>query len=306
MRFSVALRALACIGLLSGSAYAVTVGTNALTPAARMQKAVTPPDSTDAADANAAAAETPEADQNPYSGIVRANVFGLKEPPPPPKHDDPAILNLPKVNITGFRKREGEPMHALFATVPKDPKDAPKYFNLAEGEKEDILELKHIDPEQKFVDVVIAGTPTQLTVASNSFVQPIVGPKAGAPVGNNAFGARPPQPVPAPPPAVPPAVPNQPGYNNQYNQGGGGVIVAGGGNANTAVPGTTVYGVPGGPAVPAVPAPVYGNPGVGAGGTVAPATGEAAALHSIPVRGGIPPRDVRTQNPNYNPGVAPQ
>jgi hypothetical protein len=298
MSFRLATQALLCIGLMSGSAYAVTPGTNAATPAARMQKAVAPADSPDSTDPNAGAAETPEADQNPYSAIVRANVFQLKEPPPPPKAVDPILLNLPKVNITGFRKHDGEPMHALFATVPKDPKEAPKYFNLAEGEKEDLLEVKHIDPDQKYVDVIIAGTPTQLTVASNSFVQPVNVPKPGTPAANGGFAARPPQPVPAVQPPATPGVPNQPAYNNQLeNNHGGGVIVAGGSTGNGAPPAYVA------PAAPAVPAPAYGVPG----GAVAPATSEAAAaLHSIPIRGGIPPRDVRTQNPNYNAGVAPR
>jgi hypothetical protein len=295
MQFRVVLQAILCLGLMCGSAFAVTTGTNAHPAAAQPldDTAADAPAANDSTDANAAA---PEADQNPYSAIIRANVFQLKEPPPPPKAVDPILLNLPKVNITGFRKHDGEPMHALFATVPKDPKEAPKYFNLAEGEKEDLLEVKHIDPEQKYVDVIIAGTPTQLTVASNSFVQPVNIPKAGTPLPSSGFVARPPQAAPSTPPAATPGIPNQPGYNNQYNNNqGGGVIVAGGTSGN------------GAPAAPAAPAPAYGVPGVGTGGAVAPATAEAAAaLHSIPIRGGIPQRDVRTQNPNYNPGGAPQ
>jgi hypothetical protein len=271
---------------VTGSAFAVTVATNAPAPATEAQDDSTPAPT----ESNDASAPAPESDENPYSAISKANVFQLKEPPPPPKHDDPAILNLPKVNITGFRKRDGEPMRALFATVPKDPKETAKYFNLAEGEKEDILELKHIDPSQESVDVIIAGTPMTLTVKSNSFVQPL--PKSAVATTAGFVAARPPQPI-APPMATPgfPNVPGAPGApaGADYNHQGGGVIVAGGGSGNTAVPGATVtsYGNP-------QPNPAINNPGV-------PSTGDSA-LRSIPTRIPIPQRDVRSSNPNYNPG----
>lgn len=198
------------LGLMAGSIYGTSAQTNAPAPSVSVQPQEAPPSN----DANAA----PDADQNPYVAITKANVFQLKDPPPPPRRDDPAILNLPKINITGFRKREGEPLHALFATVPKDAKESPKYFNLAEGEKEGLLELKRIDPSQEFVEVVIAGTPTTLTVKSNSFVQPLAIAKnlANAIAANQAILAHAPQPPP---------VQNQaPAYNNQNS---GGVIVAG-------------------------------------------------------------------------------
>ncbi|MGZ5543539.1 MAG: hypothetical protein ACXWIU_02595, partial [Limisphaerales bacterium] len=182
-----------CLGLFIGVAQAVTDAAPAPAPAAVSPAASADENATDATDSAPAA---PVQDENPYSAIVRGNVFHLTEPPPPPKHEDPAILNLPKVNITGFRKREGEAIRSLFATVPKDPKESPKYFNLAEGEKEDILELKKIDPSQESVDVIIAGTPTTLTVRSNSFVQPVVVPKVAAAtlpgMANPGLIARPP------------------------------------------------------------------------------------------------------------------
>lgn len=279
MKFRLALGGLICLGLMSGSVCAVTAESKAPAPTSDTQEDTT---ATEPTDPNAAPADT---DQNPYSAIVRANVFQLKEPPPPPKRDDPAILNLPKVNMTGFRKRDGQAMRALFATVPKDPKESPSYFNLAEGEKDGILEVRHIDPNQQFVDVIIAGTPTTLTISNNSFVQQP--PKAG-PGNPSIVGARPPQPV-APPVAAP-------AYNNAvYNNhpGGGGSVIVAGGGGNTATPGASVTTIsgnnPGG-------APGAYNPGAGVsvgGGAVAPAAGDSA-LRSIPTRG------IRT--PNYTPG----
>jgi hypothetical protein len=274
MKFRLALGGLICLGLMSGSAFAITAGTTAPAPTADVQEDPA------ATDANAAPTD---ADQNPYSAIIKANVFQLKEPPPPPKRDDPAILNLPKVNITGFHRREGQPMRALFATVPKDPKESPNYFNLAEGEKDGILELKRIDPAQEFVEVIIAGTPTTLTVKSNSFVQPIVIPKPGAPGAPGVIAARPPQPM-APPMATP-----TPAYNNNP---GGGVVVAGG-SGNTGNAGTTVTTI-GGNIQPNFPGGGFNN-GVAPGNPGGVAPSGDSALRSIPTRG------IRT--PNYTPGT---
>src|SRR5690348_9492501 len=110
MQFRLAIAGLICVGWMTGSVCGST--TNAPAAAPDLQ--------------------SPDSDSNPYSAIVKANVFQLKEPPAPARRDEAALVNLPKINITGFRKREGEPLRALFATVPKDPKEPPKYFNLAE------------------------------------------------------------------------------------------------------------------------------------------------------------------------------
>lgn len=284
-----------CLALFVGSAKAVTQPAPTVTPTpvqAPPPAAVPAPDE-NSADANAAPEQD---DSNPYSAIVRANVFHLTEPPKPQVKEDPAILNLPKVNITGFRKREGEPLRALFATVPKDPKEAAKYFNLAEGEKEDILELKKIDPDQESVEVIIAGTPTTLTVKSNSFVQPIVAPKVGSGVpmaGNPGFIPRPPQPAPAP-------IPQQQINPANYGQGApntGGVIVAGGGTVTTAATAPPAF-----PTTPGVqPQPPFGGTYApnGYNPNANPAVPNNAAVNGTPVSTGesplrtIPTRGIR-------------
>jgi hypothetical protein len=162
---------------------------------------------------------TPSDDGNPYSAIVRANVFHLTDPPKPVEKPDQILANLPKVNISGFIRHADQPVRALFATVPKDPKEPAKYFNLAEGEKQDILEVLKIADNQESVQVVIAGTPVTLTTKSNSFIQPIVPIKPGVP-GAAAVpavaAARPYTQAPGAPPAA------------QADNSGGGVIVAGG------------------------------------------------------------------------------
>jgi hypothetical protein len=261
------------LGLFVAAAHAVTGQVPKIAPTP-----TTPPVAISAADENSSDTTTApdQEDNNPYSAIVRANVFHLTDPPKPQIKEDAAILNLPKVNITGFRKREGEPLRALFATVPKDPKEPARYFNLAEGEKEGILELKKIDPDQEAVEVVIDGTPTTLTVKSNSFVQPIIAPKIGGIVNNPGIIPR--QPTPAFAAPVP-----QPVNPNNYGQGApntSGVIVAGGGVVTTA---TTA---PVGPQPPYTGAYVpnqAANPGV-VNGAPANQVGESP-LRTIPTRG---------------------
>ncbi len=276
MKLSVALGGL-ILGLACGSAYAVTAGKNA--PAAPV-----PVTSDDNAATDAAA--TPAPDENPYSAIIRGNVFHLTEPPKPVEKQNEALLALPKVNISGFKHREGEPVRALFATVPKDPvKDPARYFNLAEGEKDGILEVKHIDPNEEYVEVIVDNTPMTLTVKSNSFVMPLPVQKPGInpATANPGLVARPPQPMPAPVVA--------PVQSPIYNQGNSGVIVAGGGGAPVASAPTFVGGNPqanyGGNSY--VPQNNGGNPG---------APGGDPGLRSIPTR--------TTRTPNFPPQYQPQ
>jgi len=146
---------------------------------------------------------------------MRANVFHLTDPPKPVEKPDAVLLTLPKVNITGFTRRSDEPIHALFATVPKDPKEPAKYFRLTEGEKEDILQVIRIHPEQDAVDVIIAGTPVTLTTKSNSFIQPLPAPPKGG--------------VPVAPVVAPVAYNGSPQPVRSADANSGGVIVAGGG-----------------------------------------------------------------------------
>ncbi|MDB6057158.1 MAG: hypothetical protein JWO95_1002 [Verrucomicrobiales bacterium] len=216
---------------------------------------------------------TPDADDsNPYSAIIRANVFHLTDAPKPVEKPDQILQTLPKVNISGFLRHSDQPVRALFATVPKDPKELPRYFNLAEGEKEDILQVTKIYPNQDAVDVIIAGTPVTLTTKSNSFVQPLPPPPKGGMPGVPAPAAvayNPPQAAPA---------------QNPYS---GGVVVAGGGSA-APVGGSSVVTIGGNNGSPGFGG---GSTGVGSSGGfggqgLASAGGANSALRSIPIRGG--------------------
>lgn len=216
-------------------------------------------------------------DSNPYSAIIRANVFHLTDPPKPAEKPDQTLLNIPKVNISGFLRHADQPVRALFATVPKDPKESPRYFNLAEGEKEDILQLVKIHPGQDAVDVVIAGTAVTLTTKSNSFVQPLPPPsKTGVVPGAPALAAV----------AYRPTIP-QPAPENPYS---GSVIVAGGGSvAPAGGSSVTTIGASGGNAMGGMNGGALVSGG-GAGfpsGSVASATpvNGSPGLTSVPTRG---------------------
>jgi len=217
-------------------------------------------------------------DSNPYSAITRANVFHLTEPPKPAEKPDTTLQNLPKVNISGFIRHADQPVRALFATVPKDPKELPRYFNLAEGEKDDILEVRKIAANQDSVEVVIAGTPITLTTKSNSFVQPLppAKPSGPVPVANPGVVAHNPV-APQPGPIV----------QSEYGNGGSGVIVAGGmapvtaGNSSVTTIGSGVNALSGGGTSynpsSTVGSPAFANAGLPSGNS---------AFRSVPTRGG--------------------
>jgi hypothetical protein len=113
----------------------------------------------------AAAADDPA---NPYSVIVERNVFHLNPPPPPPEAEKPKV-DLPVIKITGF-VNIGNQSKALFVSQPKDKKDEPTYYSLAEGEKSGTLELVKIHPGEEGVDIINDGVPATLTVKDNSLV----------------------------------------------------------------------------------------------------------------------------------------
>jgi hypothetical protein len=120
-----------------------------------------PPSLTPAADtAKGNAGDT----SNPYSVIVERNIFHLNPPPPPPEAEQPKV-ELPVVKITGF-VNIGNVSKVLFVSQPKDKKDGPYYYSLAEGEKsgDGRFELVKIHPAQEGVDVINDGVAATLTV----------------------------------------------------------------------------------------------------------------------------------------------
>jgi hypothetical protein len=107
---------------------------------------------------------------NPYAVITERNIFHLSPPPPPPEPEKPKV-ELPVVKITGF-VNIGNVSRVLFVSLPKDKREEPTYYSLAEGEKGSDgthqFELVRIHPLQDAVDVINDGTPVTLTVKDDT------------------------------------------------------------------------------------------------------------------------------------------
>jgi len=52
----------------------------------------------------------------------------------------------------------------LFVSKPKDPKDQPDYYNLAEGERQGKLELVKILEDEEAAEIINAGTKAKLSL----------------------------------------------------------------------------------------------------------------------------------------------
>jgi hypothetical protein len=157
---------------------------------------------------------TADDEANPYSIISERNVFHLNPPPPPPNPDDDKPKeDLPVIKITGIVDLGGK-TRALFVSQPKNGKDAPTYFNLAEGEREGILEVVKIDSADQKVDVINSGKPSTLTMKDDSLAKsegtpPPAAPGPGQPPVNRPGG---PPPFPGAPAGMPGRHIPQPGF----------------------------------------------------------------------------------------------
>lgn len=116
---------------------------------------------------------------NPYAVIVDRNVFHLNPIPVEPVAETPKA-DLPVIKLSGFLKI-GTDTRALFSSVPKDKKDSPTYYNLAEGEKDGILEVVKIHEAKGEVDIVNSGTKATLSLKDDSLAAQ--GPAAPSPSG---------------------------------------------------------------------------------------------------------------------------
>jgi hypothetical protein len=132
---------------------------------------------------------------NPYSVIIERNIFHLTAPPPPPEPEKPKV-ELPVVKITGF-VNIGSQQKVLFLSEPKDKKEGPFYYSLAEGgngvDGSHKLELVKIHPSQDGVDVINDGVAVTLTVKDDTLGA------SGAPAAAGATAAGKQRPVPGSP-----------------------------------------------------------------------------------------------------------
>jgi hypothetical protein len=117
---------------------------------------------------------------NPYEIIGERNVFHLN--PEPKLEVEPPKPDLPVIKLSGFIGDNGH-VRALFASMPKNATDEPTYFNLGEGERDGILELRKIDYEQQEVEIVNSGTPMRLNMQEDGFKANAAATTAPQPAG---------------------------------------------------------------------------------------------------------------------------
>ena len=105
---------------------------------------------------------------NPYSSIVKRNVFGLNPLPPPGQIDTPQGPPPPKITLTGITTIFG-PAEALFkvAGVKREGKPPPdESYIFTEGESQDDVEVTAIDTVKNLVTFNNHGTVQQIPLAA--------------------------------------------------------------------------------------------------------------------------------------------
>jgi hypothetical protein len=126
---------------------------------------------------------------DPYSPIVDRNVFGLLPPPPPP---DPSIIadaSLPKITANGIMDVFGN-LKVLFKTSGKQgQKD--NFYDLAEGQSEDDIEVVKIDENAKMVTFNNHGDEQQIALVTESSSGGGGGNGGGGGGMSGGFGGRP-------------------------------------------------------------------------------------------------------------------
>jgi hypothetical protein len=108
--------------------------------------------------------------ENPYQIIIEKNAFHLNPVPVPPPYEPPNP-KLPEIKISGFVVNSGH-VRALFACIPKSPKEPELYYSLAEGERDGILQLVKIHLDEQTADIINSGVPMRLTMQENGFQLP--------------------------------------------------------------------------------------------------------------------------------------
>ena len=178
-------------------------------------------------------------DSNPYAPIVDRNVFGLL--PPPAANPDAAAQaqenSLPKITVGGIMDVFGN-LKVLFKTTTKQPGSKENYYDLAQGQSEDDIEVVKIDQKAGLVTFNNNGFSQDIPLAEepNSGGSGGGGNQGG--VGGRSFGGGPPgfgRPGPGGFNRGFPAAYNggNGGYNNGgYNNGGGGYNGGGFNNDN--------------------------------------------------------------------------
>jgi hypothetical protein len=112
------------------------------------------------------AAESPSGEESPYSSIWLRNVFDLKPVPPPTAPDEKPNEPPPNIHLTGITTILGN-KRALFMVQsqphPGKPMEKEKSYILAEGQRQDRLEVLKINPEAATVKINLDGVVSTIT-----------------------------------------------------------------------------------------------------------------------------------------------
>jgi hypothetical protein len=165
----------------------------------------------------------------PYRSIVERNVFGLKDPTPPPTpppETNPPPSNVKLTGITDILGRKQALFMVLEPAVPGRPAPTPQSCILTEGQKEGPIEVLEINQEAGTVKIINSGTTMLLDLVKDGNKLPNM---PAPPVA--MAGVPPPAPVAFVPHGVPPVQPGAQG-SGVVTIGGGGTP-AGGGSPQT-------------------------------------------------------------------------
>jgi hypothetical protein len=153
--------------------------------------------------ANAIVADSPDASQgSPYQGIPERNVFGLRQPAPPPVVNPEANKPPPpKLTLTGITTIMGNKRALMTAQLPARPPEPARaqHYMLTEGQREGDVEVLNIDEVKGTVSVNNHGVPQEIVFEKEI---PRFPPAPGAPnpaggIPTPTSGAGPAQPTTA-------------------------------------------------------------------------------------------------------------
>lgn len=139
---------------------------------------------------------------NPYTGIVERNVFGIKAPPPPPVATPPPTAAT-GIELRGILTLLGRPQVLLNFKVPGKPPEPPKDRSLVMdvNQREGEVEVLEINPAAGTVRIRNQGNEISMNLKDNApkpqGVAGLAAPVMPAPAGMNP-GIPQPGGVPAP------------------------------------------------------------------------------------------------------------
>jgi hypothetical protein len=138
---------------------------------------------------------------NRYETIIDRNIFRLNEPPQ--LTNSPTAPELDKnVELSGISNDAGEKKAWFVVKAAKPgPKDLPQYMSLAEGQKQEFLEVVSIFEDEGEVKILNSGNSMVLSLKNNSLKPMPVAPTVPVPAVPTAT-------IPKPQPIVPTAAPS--------------------------------------------------------------------------------------------------